>query len=192
MGKTYSELEPKLEDFISRQKVFFVSTAPNAQDGHLNLSPKGYDCFRVLSPRRVAYLDYAGSGAETIAHLRENGRIIFMFCAFEGEPNILRLYGKGRVHEPQDPDFPELFAKFDARAGVRSIIDVEVTRVSDSCGYAVPFMDFRAERMRLAEGWENKGELGQQRYQRQKNAKSIDGLPALRWVEREKLDAEPA
>jgi hypothetical protein len=156
-----------------------VATAPLAGEGLLNLSPKGLDSFRVLGPRSVAWLDLTGSGVETIAHLRENGRIVVMFCAFDGPPNILRLYGRGEVIEPGDAEFETLLAKFPKYPGTRSVIRVAIERVADSCGYAVPLMRFEGERSALIEWAERKGPEGLDEYQRTKNTLSLDGLPGL-------------
>ena len=190
MARTYAEITDQLRDWVSRQSLFFVATAPLDGAGHVNLSPKGpIGSLRVLDGRRVAYLDIGGSGAETIAHLRENGRIVVMLCAFDGPPRIVRFHGRGEAILPQDPRFPALLeeARFDDPSlpeARRSIVLVDVTRVSDSCGYGVPRMSF--------EGLRNHHELytakqlrtlGQERYaeRRQKeNAVSLDGLPALR------------
>jgi hypothetical protein len=182
MGKTHTEIDSRLRAFVERQHVFFVATAPAALDGHVNCSPKGLDTLRVLGPTTVAYLDYTGSGAETIAHLRENGRIVLMLCAFEGPPNIVRFHGKGEVIEPGDAEFASLLAHFQPTLIVRSIIRIEVERISDSCGYAVPLMRYEADRQQLTLWTEKKGEAGIETYQRQKNAESIDGLPALKSV----------
>jgi hypothetical protein len=138
MGDTYPSIDGQLAAFLTAQHVFFVGTAPLAADGHVNLSPKGHDTFRVVDPDTVAYLDLTGSGIETVAHLRENGRIVFCFCAFEGPPRIVRLHGRGEVLEPTAPDFASLRPLFPALDGVRSIIRVELRRIADSCGYAVP------------------------------------------------------
>ncbi len=184
MGQIYSELDSALRDFVARQHVFFVATAPSGSEGHVNCSPKGLDALRVLGPTTVVYLDYAGSGAETIAHLRQNGRIVMMFCAFEGPPKIVRLHGRGEVVEPDDADFASLLEGFDPATGVRSIIRVEIDRIADSCGYGVPRMRFEAERTQLPAWAERKGGDGLLEYQRTKNAASIDALPALRWVQR--------
>ena len=135
MGKVYDQIDEKLAAFIGRQHLFFVGTAPTGPDGHLNVSPKGLDTFRILGPKSVAYLDLTGSGIETVAHLRQNGRVTIMFCAFEGRPLILRLYGRGRVVEPGDPEWDGLIAEFPEYPGVRSVIVVDVERVADSCGY---------------------------------------------------------
>lgn len=181
MGKTFQEIDDQLRRFVARQHVFFVATAPADVDGHVNCSPKGLDSFRIIGPTTVAYLDYAGSGAETIAHLRENGRIVIMLCAFEGAPKIVRFHGKGEVLEPAHPDFARLLALFEPGPGVRSIIRIELDRISDSCGYGVPVLRFESERKQLTAWAENKGETGLAKYKRDKNAASIDGLPALRF-----------
>lgn len=182
MGKTYTELHETHRAFIERQRMFFVATAPRADGGHINLSPKGLDSFRVLSPTRVGYADFAGSGVETIAHLRENGRMTIMFCAFDGPPNILRLYGRGRVVEPQDAEFSALAAEFPRVAPLRSVIVLDLTRVYDSCGFAVPLYEFKGDRDQLTAWCERKGEEAVVAYQRENNARSIDGLPGLRWA----------
>ncbi len=179
---TLPEIDDALRRFISAQRMYFVSTAPLAADGHVNLSPKGLDTFRVLGPRGVAYLDYPGSGAETIAHLRENGRIVLMFCAFDGSPRIVRLHGRGQVLEPQDAGFKELRPHFEDGPTGRAIIRISVERVSDSCGHGVPRMAFEADRTQLSAWMDNKGDEGLRDYQRQKNAASLDGLPTLRWL----------
>ena len=178
MGKVYESIDDGLQGFIERQRMFFVATAPN-RDGHVNLSPKGLDTFRVLGPRTVAYLDYTGSGAETIAHIRENGRITLLFCAFEGPPKILRLYGRGRVLVPRHDDFAAMRTLFPPVPPVRSIVCVDLDRISDSCGYGVPLYRFEGQRSQLVEWSEHKGEEGLLEYQRTRNATSIDGLPAL-------------
>ena len=179
MGRTHDVIDDRLKAAIESQPVFFVATAPLAEDGHVNLSPKGYDSFRVLGPTRVAYLDLTGSGAETIAHLRENGRITIMFCAFEGKPAITRLFGTGRVVVEGDDDFDGLAARFPDHPGRRSVIVVEVDRIQTSCGYAVPFMDYVAPRHELIKWAERKGDDGVRAYWAEKNVESIDGLPAV-------------
>ncbi len=186
MGKLHDAIDDRLRSFLERQHVFFVATAPSGDAGRVNLSPKGLDTFRVIGPREIAYLDYVGSGAETIAHLRENGRITIMFCSFEGPPMIVRLYGRGEVVEPQDPDFARLRQSFPASPGDRSIIRVELERIADSCGYGVPVLRYESERGQLGEWAERKGEDGVLEYQRNNNVLSIDGLPALRWVREER------
>jgi hypothetical protein len=180
MGKTYDGLDDDLVAWIRAQQLYFVATAPLAGDGHVNLSPKGgMDTFAVLGPRRVAYLDLTGSGAETIAHLRENGRICVMFCAFAGAPRILRLHGRGRVVLPTDGEYAELTGWFPARPGARSVVVVDVERIGTSCGYAVPRLDFVEERDVLDKWAEKKGPDGLVAYRAEKNARSLDGLPAL-------------
>jgi hypothetical protein len=185
MGKIHPEIDATLREFVERQHVFFVATAPSGSEGHVNCSPKGLDTLRVLGPTAVAYLDYVGSGAETIAHLRQNGRIVVMFCAFDGPPKIVRFHGRGEVVEPGDADFASLLALFEPDLGVRSIIRVAIERISDSCGYGVPRMRFEEERTQLPAWADRKGENGLVEYQRARNAASIDGLPALRWVDRD-------
>jgi hypothetical protein len=180
MGKLFDAIDDRLREFIAAQRLFFVASAPSGDGGHVNCSPKGLDTFRVLGPTSVAYLDFVGSGVETIAHLRENGRIVVMFCAFEGPPKILRLYGKGRTVEPGDAEFAELRARFGPAAGVRAVIRVEVTRIADSCGYGVPLYEHAGERDQLALWAERKGEAAIADYKREKNAASIDGIPGLR------------
>ena len=184
MGKRYPELDDRLTAFIEAQHVFFVATAPLAADGHVNLSPKGLDTLRILGPGEVAYLDYVGSGSETIAHLRENGRIVIMFCAFEGPPKIVRLHGRGEVLEPDDPEYPQLRPRFDPDALARAIIRVQLDRISDSCGFGVPLYGFVQERTQLDAWSERKGAEGLVEYQREKNTQSLDSLPTLRWLDR--------
>lgn len=180
MAKTFDLINEKLRSFMDQQRVFFVATAPLTSDGHINVSPKGIaGTFAVLDDRTVAYLDFIGSGVETIAHLRENGRICVMFCAFEGPPRIVRLHGVGDVVEPSDEEFAGLRERFDDYAGVRAIIRVRASRISDSCGYGVPLYDFKGERDQLQRWAESKGEDGVAKYQRENNAESLDGLPSL-------------
>jgi hypothetical protein len=178
MGTVLDALDATLVDWIGRQQVFFVASAPS-EGGHVNLSPKGHDSFRVIDLSTVAYLDLTGSGAETIAHTRQNGRITVMFCAFEGPPQILRLFGSGQAHPVGSPRFDELAARFSTLPGARSIISVAIDRVQTSCGYSIPFMDYRAERPTLQQWAQRKGEDGLRAYWADKNVKSIDGLPAL-------------
>ncbi len=163
--------------FIGKQKMFFVASAPLQKDGHINLSPKGSDSFRVLSPNRVIYMDRVGSGNETSAHLLENGRITFMFCSFEGPPNILRLYGKGETILPTDERWAELSALFPVRLSNRQIIMADIYLVQNSCGYSVPLYDYAGEREH-AQKWEDKkGYEGLEQYKKDKNRVSLDGLP---------------
>jgi hypothetical protein len=179
MSKALENITAELAEWMARQTIFFVATAPLSGSGHVNVSPKGGDAFRVLGPMEVAYQDYTGSGAETVAHLRENGRIVIMFCAFEGPPRIARLHGKGTPILPGDERFGELASRFPANAGTRALIHVSVTRVSTSCGYAVPFFDFRQRRDQLDRWAEVKGPSELEAYRLNKNSRSIDGLPAL-------------
>lgn len=178
MGKVHDAIDEKMARWLLRQPVFFVGTAPLAGDGHLNLSPKGsIGTFRVLGPRTVAYLDLTGSGIETLAHLRENGRIVLMFCAFSGPPNIVRLWGRGEAVLPSAPGFAELAGSFPEHPGIRSVVRVEVSRIGDACGYAVPRMSLDAERDVLDLHNAKKGPDGLVAYRHRKNTVSIDGLP---------------
>ena len=182
MGKVYEGIDEKLAAWIEHQRLFFAATAPLAGDGHVNLSPKGdLRWFRILGPREVAYLDFVGSGAETIAHARENGRIVVMLCAFEGPPKIVRLYGRASVVLPDDPGFAALAAAFDPpEHAVRSVVRIEVERIADSCGYGVPLMRFDGKRDQY-DAWVDKKvrDGGLDEYVAEKNAVSIDGLPAI-------------
>jgi hypothetical protein len=180
MGKVFDGIDEKLAAWIAAQRMFFVGTAPRGDDGHVNLSPKGLDSFAILGPRSVAYLDLVGSGAETLAHLRENGRITFMFCAFEGLPRIVRLHGRGEAVEPGDAGWDALAAHFPAHASTRSIIRAELSRIADSCGYGVPLYQYKSDRSQLGEWAERKGPEGLRTYQLERNRESLDGLPALR------------
>jgi Pyridoxamine 5'-phosphate oxidase len=188
LGKIFSELDERNVAFIRKQRVFFVATAPRADQGHVNLSPKGLDSFRVLDPHSVAYLDLVGSGVETIAHLRENGRIVVMLCAFDGPPRILRLHGRGRVVTAIDDGFGELleraaFADPSIPQARRSIVVVDVGRVADSCGYGVPLMRFEGDRdhheLASAKKLRVTGAEAYRELQAARNARSIDDLPAL-------------
>jgi hypothetical protein len=180
MGSQYLELDEGLQEFIAAQQVFFVATAPLSLDGHINVSPKGLDSFRILGAREVAYLDLTGSGVETIAHLRENGRLTLMFCAFNGRPRILRLYGQGRAVEPADADWHRYSRDFPQYLSARSIVVVAVDRIADSCGYGVPLYEHVGTRKQLGDWAERKGAAGIAEYQSKKNRRSIDGLPGLR------------
>lgn len=185
MGSVADRILDRHRAFVLAQRMFFVATAPAGRDGHVNLSPKGLDSFRVLDDHTIAWLDFVGSGAETIAHLRENGRVCVMFCAFDGAPGILRFHGRGTVVEPGDADFAALRAQFAAEPGaaVRAILRAEVHRVAESCGYGVPLYEHRGERDQMTTWCQRKGTEGVRDYQRKNNAVSLDGLPALRWVE---------
>ena len=176
MARTYPTITDELRAFIEAQQLFFVATAPLAANGHVNVSPKGLDCLRVLGPLRVAYLDLTGSGNETSAHLRENGRVTLMFCAFQGPPRILRLYGTGATALPGSPTWAELRPLFPDHPGARQVIVADVTRVQTSCGFGVPLYDYAGQRETLLRFAETKGEHGLEDYRQQKNARSIDGL----------------
>lgn len=179
MGKVVDAIDAELARWIARQPMFFVATAPSGAGGHVNVSPKGHDSFRLLDERTAVYLDLTGSGAETIAHVRENGRITIMFCAFEGKPRIVRLHGRGEVLRPGEAGFDELAALFPALPGVRALIGIRAERVSSSCGYAVPFLAYQGERETLLDWAERRGPEGIEDYWAQKNVVSIDGLPAV-------------
>jgi len=177
MGKTSTSILDQHKSFIDKQKMFFVATAPLSLEGHINLSPKGLDSFRVLSPNRVAYMDITGSGNETSAHILENGRITFMFCAFEGPPNILRLYGNGYTVIPADSEWEELSSHFVIQLSTRQIIVADIDKVQTSCGFGVPLYEYTGERDQ-AEKWAiNKGAEGLIEYRNEKNRVSMDGLP---------------
>lgn len=178
--KLHEAISPPLQAFIERQPLFFIATAPLAATGHVNVSPKGMaDTFAVVDEHTVAYLDLTGSGSETVAHLRENGRITVMFCAFDGAPNIVRLHGVGRYLTPNDPEFSSHRSRFGDHPGVRGVVVVDVGRVSDSCGYAVPNLASEGDRGVLDAWAHTRGEAKLAAYQRERNASSIDGLPAL-------------
>jgi len=179
VSRTYDAIDGRLRAFIEAQHVFFVATAP-AEGGHVNVSPKGIGgTFTVVDEHTVAYLDITASGAETIAHLRENGRITLMFCSFERSPNVVRLHGRGRVVTVYDDEYAAWVDRFDETRGARAVIVVDVERVSDSCGYGLPLMDHAGERHLLPEHMERKGAEGLLDYRRAKNRTSIDGLPAF-------------
>jgi len=180
MSTVHERIDPRLRAFIERQHVFFVATAPTDPAGHVNVSPKGIGgTLAVIDDSTVAYLDITASGAETIAHLRDNGRITLMFCAFEGPPNVVRLHGHGRFVTVYDDGFADLLTLFDEHRGARGVVIVDVERVSDSCGYGVPLLTHVGERDLLPEYMDRKGEAGQVEYRRRKNTVSIDGLPAF-------------
>lgn len=177
MGKFFDDIKPQHQDFIAAQKMFFVASAPLTAQGHINLSPKGLDSFRVFSSTRVGYLDIVGSGNETSAHIRENGRITFMFCAFDGPPNILRLYGKGYTVLPTDPEWDELSAHFTLMPATRQIIVADIHKVQTSCGFGVPLYEYSGERDHAAKWAAAKGPEGLEIYKAEKNMVSLDGLP---------------
>lgn len=177
MGKVFDKLNDDLESFLLKQHLFFVATAPLDVEGHVNLSPKGMDTFRVISPTKVAYLDLTGSGNETSAHIFENRRITLMFCAFDGAPNIVRLYGHGRTLLPDSEEWSQLLKNFVSYPGARQIILIEIHRVQTSCGYSIPFYDYKGERDTLVKWAEAKGPEGRDTYRAQKNTMSIDRKP---------------
>ncbi len=179
MGKTYDVIDDRLTEFIERQPMFFVATAPLSASGSVNLSPKGLDSLRIIDEHTVAYADMVGSGIETIAHLKENGRIVVMFCSFEGAPKIVRLHGRGEVVEPSHPRFNELHQVFPEYHGLRAFILIDCQRVSDSCGFGVPLMEFRGNRFQLVKWAQQKGIDDLLEYQRSTNSHSIDGLPGI-------------
>lgn len=179
MSKQRDCIDTELAAWLAEQHVFFVATAPLSKTGHVNCSPKGGDSFRVLGPMEAAYQDYTGSGAETAAHLRENGRIVLMFCAFTGKPDIVRLHGTGELILPEDARFGSIAAAFPPNPGTRALVHIKITRVSTSCGYAVPFMDYREERQTLDKWAATKGEAGLEEYRAAKNMHNIDGMPAF-------------
>jgi hypothetical protein len=184
VGQTYPRIEPRLQSFIEQQPIFFVATAPLAEDGHVNVSPKGRSgSLTVLDPHTVAYLDFGGSHAETLAHLRENGRITLMWCAFTGPPSIVRIHGHGEPVFRDDPRWPGLLGRFaDADApGIRAIVLVAADLISDTCGFAVPFMDYQGERTLHSDyfGRKTDDEFAAYCAAKPHNAVSLDGLPAL-------------
>ncbi|CAN5341643.1 pyridoxamine 5'-phosphate oxidase family protein [soil metagenome] len=179
MSKTYERLDEKLIAFITAQKMFFVGTAPLSGNGSVNLSPKGYDSLAVIDDTTVAYVDLGGSGVETLAHVRENGRITLMFCAFEGAANILRLYGEGEAVTVGEPGFAEKMALFPAFDRARCVITVKITRIADSCGWGVPFYEFKGEREQLKRWIDNRTEEEWLERRYASNEVSLDGLPGL-------------
>lgn len=181
MGKVRPAIDDDLAAFLLAQPLFFVATAPTAADGLVNVSPKGLPgSFAVLGSHEVAYRDLTGSGAETIAHLRDNGRITLMFCAFQGPPRIVRLHGRGEAVQLGDPRYAQLDGLFaDPLPGGRAVVRIDVARVSDSCGYGVPRMSFERDRDQLVRWAGNRGEEGLAAYRAERNAASIDGLPAF-------------
>ncbi|MGJ9423000.1 pyridoxamine 5'-phosphate oxidase family protein [Aeromicrobium sp. CF3.5] len=180
MGKIHDRIGQRLRDFIAEQHVFFVATAPSGADGHVNVSPKGLaDSFVVIDDHTVAYLDLTASGAETIAHLRDNGRITVMFCSFARTPNVVRLHGRGRFVTLHDDDFAEWAVHFPQNPAARAVVIVDVERVSDSCGYALPILEHADDRDILTSNMKRRGPDGRAAYRREKNATSIDGLPAF-------------
>ena len=188
MGKVHDHIDDTVRAWVARQHMFFVSSAPLSCEGMVNCSPKGGDTLRIVDDKTLVYLDFVGSGIETIAHLREpgNGRIVIMLCAFEGPPKIVRFHGMGDVVLPDDPDFADLAKLFDSDLlGVRSIVRLKVERVSDSCGFGVPVCDFKKDRDGMRKWSEKKGADGVREYVASKNAVSIDGIPGMTAAEAE-------
>lgn len=178
MAQMFDQLDDTLIDWIGEQHVFFVATAPRT-GGHVNVSPKGYDTLRVLGPNRIAYLDLTGSGAETVAHAADNGRITLMFCAFAGPPRIARLYGQAVAHPLGTPGFDDLAAHFDIEPGARAVVEIAISQVQTSCGYSVPLMEFQSARPTLRQWAGRRSDDELAAYRAETNAVSIDGLPAL-------------
>lgn len=173
MADFFTQLDKKLQSFIEAQKIFFVATAP--EEGRINLSPKGMDTFLVLNEKQVCYLDLTGSGNETAAHIQHNPRITVMFCSFDKQPLIMRLYGTAKVILPSDEAWTEVVKQFTLLPGSRQVIHIDIDSLQTSCGYAVPMMEFQEHRQTLKKWAENKGEDGIRRYQLEKNVQSIDG-----------------
>ncbi|TSB47467.1 pyridoxamine 5'-phosphate oxidase family protein [Alkalicoccobacillus porphyridii] len=176
MAKTYESILPAHEAFITRQRVFFVGSAPLSEEGNVNISPKGYDSFRILSTNEVAYLDLTGSGNETSAHITENGRMTIMFMAFEGAPMILRLYGRAEVILPNTSEWHELAPHFDMLPGARQIIRAKIDTVKTSCGFSIPFYTYEGERDTLVQWTNNKSDEEIKAYRKKKNTHSMDGI----------------
>ncbi|MDV7341057.1 pyridoxamine 5'-phosphate oxidase family protein [Terasakiella sp. A23] len=178
MAQFFDQITDEMKEFIEKQKMFFNASAP-IEGGHVNVSPKGMDCFRIIGDNQVAYLDITGSGNETSAHLRQNGRITIMFCAFDGKPKIIRLFGTGRVVVPTDEEWMGLSAAFDlSKPGIRQIIMINVHKTQTSCGMGVPFYAYEGDRSDLLDYWDKGGEEFVKKYQAKKNVKSMDGLDA--------------
>lgn len=175
MAGQYDSIPEKLQEFIKAQKIFFVATATN--DSRVNLSPKGMDSFRILDKNRVVWLNLTGSGNETAAHLLEHNRITVMFCAFEGNPMILRVFGTAKAYHPRDKEYSELIDMFPKQTGTRQLIDINIEMVQTSCGMAVPYLDFKEERGQLESWADDKGEDGILEYWKEKNIESLDGKP---------------
>lgn len=176
LGTVYSSILPKHEEFIKKQRIFFVGSAPLDEDGHVNISPKGYDVLRIFSPNEVAYLDLTGSGNETSAHLIDNGRVTFMFLAFEGPPMILRLYGRGKVILPESSEWDNMAKHFEILPGSRQIVHAKIDTVKTSCGFSVPFYSYNGERDTLKQWAENKSEQDLENYWKKKNSISMDEI----------------
>ena len=182
MGKLYPGIDPELADWLMGQPLWFVGTAPLAADGHVNVSPRGHDSFSVLGPHRVGWVDFTGSGIETMAHLRENSRICLMFCSYDRRPRIVRLHGRGTVALPGEPVYQDVVERHPPHPSTRAVVVVDVDRISDSCGYGVPVMTVEQERNLLRLGADKRGLEGLARYRAEHNV-SIDGLPGLPGVD---------
>lgn len=180
MGKVFEEIDGRLRKFIEDQKMFFVATAPANSDGLVNVSPKGYDSFRVLGPKKVGYLDMTGSGVETIAHVKENSRLTIMFCAFSGPAKILRLYGRAEVYEAGDEGYDDLLEQFPKIHGTRSIITCDLSRIADSCGWSIPFYEYQGERDQLKRYADSFDEEGLNEKHQEHCARSLDGLVGVK------------
>lgn len=180
MGKIYPTIDDSVRQFIQAQPVFFVASAPIDPDGYVNVSPKGLDTLRILGPTTIAYLDLTGSGIETVSHLKENGRIVLMFCSFADPPKIIRLHGRGRVIEPGQTEFAGVAANFPHHEGARAIVLVEVSRISDSCGFGVPLLRYERQRHQLPAWARRLGPEGLETYRSEKNRQSIDGMTGLK------------
>ena len=183
MADDYTEIDARLQAWMTRQHVFFVATAPLSAQGLINCSPKGLDSLRILGPRRLAYVDTGGSGIETVAHLKENGRIVLMMCAFEGPPRIMRFYGTGRPVEPHEAEFDGLLAGFPPMPAARNIIVIEVERIMKSCGYGVPLYDYREQRDSLSNYFAKQSDENIRAYRKKRNSTSLDGLPGLSFAD---------
>jgi hypothetical protein len=179
MGEVFDSIDRNLKTWIEEQPMWFVATAPLGVEGHVNMSPRGHDSFSVLGPDRVGWVDYTGSGVETIAHIRENGRVCLMFNSFGSRPRIVRLHGRGSVFLPGESTFEEVVALHPEHPSTRAVITVDVTRISDSCGWGVPVMEVKGERNLLRLRAEKVGTRGMADYRTERNATSIDGLPGF-------------
>jgi len=179
MGKVLEAIDSDLKTWIESQRLFFVATAPISTNGLINCSPKGMDTFRITGAREVAYLDLTGSGIETAAHVKENARIVFMFCAFDGPPKIVRLHGKGSYVRAGTTEFSMLQELFPSYRGARGVVRADLDRISDSCGYSVPRYEYVGERDTLLKWADSKSPEELTKYRNEKNAKSLDGLPGI-------------
>jgi len=179
MGKEYEQIDEQINRWINRQKLFFVATAPKDINGMVNCSPKGLDTLRVLNPNQLAYLDFPGSGVETIAHIRENKRLTIMMCAFDGPPKIFRFHGHGDIIDPNHTDFETLSKLYDTDLPYRAIIRLDIKRISDSCGYGVPLYEYKEERNSMQKMVSNFGAEKLSTELKEINRQSVDGLPGL-------------